>query len=961
MLRRDACVLAAGVLLALSVTSRARGAPDPVHEWVLDARAVSERDLAPSVGDLAGRLDAAPVLGSNPPHVDFGGANRLEVLPKGVLSALPRSAITIEAWAALRTTSDWGAVVGHLQDNGGFEKGWALGNRGRRFTFGLSTAGADDGDGLMTYLDAETPFRLRRWHHVVGAYDGAEMRLYVDAALAATSDAQSGPIAQADSWLAIGAYQDDNELYLLDGAVHSVRLYDRALSDAEVRERYEAGRGLFENAPPLPNPPKSLPPLLIDGPWAAFADQDSATIRWSTDEAAPTVLEFGLGDSLERIADPALTREHAVTVPGLARDTEYAYRVLMPGPNGELATPTYPLDTEFDYTAPRLPDAGPHPPEDAEADLWAGAAQAILERTGVTGGYCIDLGCGDGRLGLEIARRSDLRVVGVSTDRAAVARGRNALREAGLYGTRVTLRCVESLSSLPFPDYTANLVVSSELLRGEGLPAEPSLLERLLRPQGGQAMLGVSGRASADAREELGAWMGGKADVVEEGGVAWARMTRGEPLPGAGEWTHAYGDAGQTANSHDELLRGEAGKTIEVQWFGLPGPNALVDRLARKIGPLSTAGRVFTFGNDRIIAQDAYNGSILWSVEIPGMLRNNIPRDSGNAAATEERLYLAVRDHCWAFNTATGARVASYDVRPDRADESCDWGLVAAVDGRLYGTSVARGGIHTEFRGPRYWWDGKSGEDILNVCADDLFALDPDTGERLWTYEGLILGSTIVIGDGRVCFLESRAPEALESPDRRLGDELWTDAWIVSLDAGAGRKLWEKPLGRSVTPIVTYTVLRDGQLALVRSFDGGYHVAAYAAEDGAERWTAEHAWKSDNHGHHIQHPVLADGRFFLEPRVYDWVTGAPIDVEFPGRSKCGTMTAAEFLLHYRDYNSEVWDLETNTITEFNRLRTNCWLGLISGGGLLMATESGAGCSCNWPIYTSLTYRTKDDY
>jgi hypothetical protein len=95
--------------------------------------------------------------------------------------------------------------------------------------------------------------------------------------------------------------------------------------------------------------------------------------------------------------------------------------------------------------------------------------------------------------------------------------------------------------------------------------------------------------------------------------------------------------------------------------------------------------------------------------------------------------------------------------------------------------------------------------------------------------------------------------------------------------------------------------------------------------------------------------------------VLDWATGTPLDIEFPARSKCGTITAAANLLHYRDFNDEVWDLRTNTTSEFARLRSNCWIGMISGGGLLMSPESGGGCSCSWPVYTSLTYRTKNDY
>ncbi|MGD8240246.1 MAG: PQQ-binding-like beta-propeller repeat protein, partial [Armatimonadota bacterium] len=595
-----------------------------------------------------------------------------------------------------------------------------------------------------------------------------------------------------------------------------------------------------------------------------------------------------------------------------------------------------------------------------------------LEHSGIDRGYCIDYGWADGRLAREIAQRSGLYVVGVSTDRAAVQRGRERLLAAGAYGSRVTLRHVESLDRLPFPDMCANLIVSGELIAGGQLGGDAGEVMRKLRPEGGKAYLGVPRSDGADVtRKQIQEWLKGptsdttpdsgggvRSRIVKGAAGLWAVLHRPDPLPGAGQWTHAYGSAGQSANSGDELVRGEAGTTLEVQWFGLPGPNAMMDRQVRMQGPLSTAGRIFVLGHERVIALDAYNGAILWSMEIPHFRRTNIPRNTGNACASREYLFLAVRDRCWRLDADSGRRGMSYRL----ADDGYDWGYVATDGARLFGSAVRRGSMEAGFAGPQFWFDKRSGADTHNVCSDNLFADRIGDGKRLWTYSnGLIINPTISMGGGQIYFLESRSLEAAGSPGRKLGPELWGDVRLVALSARTGKAIWEQPFDMANQPIVVYLVHHDEQVGVVSSFGGEYDIRVVAARDGSPRWQVRPRWRSNNHGHHIQHPVIARGRLFQEPNVYDWETGAKIDTEFPWRSKCGTITGAANMLHYRDFNDEVWDLDSNTQSEFARLRSNCWIGLISGHGLLMSPVSGGGCSCGWPVYTSMAYRTKDDY
>lgn len=978
------CALTLATLCVL-VTAKAPAAEAPLFEWRFEPAHVAGTSIKALAGGLDATANKPARLSGSPAYIDLDGTEFALIAPKGSPVALPTREITVEAWVSLREAGEWGGFVGYVQDNGSYEKGWVLGNRQDRFCFALSSQGADDGDGVLTYLQASDAVPLRRWCHVVGTYDGANLRVYVNGKPSASSTAQSGDILYDDSDFVLAAYKDDNEHFCVNGGMSLARVYGSCLGPDEVKARYETTRAAFAAAPPLPAPKKVFAPILIDGPWATFDAQSDTIIRWDTQEPCPTSLTFSQKDAAaETVRNDTPTRRHQVRLENLKRNTAYTYTIRVPGADGIRETQAYTLDTRFDYTAPPLPTGvTPYPPNEKGPD-FAQIAREILEQSGIDRGYCLDCGCGEGRLAYELAKRSSLRVVGLSTDAEAVARGREKLLAQGCYGPRITLRHMDSFDELPVPDLSCNLVVSAELLSGGDPPAPAAEVFSKLRPLGGKAyFVAPNGGEGAIEPDALKQWLQGARTppqaAVSATGVPslprdpvfrmtaaqdnlWATLSRPRPLPGAGRWTHAYGDAAQTANSGDRLVRGAAGSTFEVQWFGLPGPNAMVDRLARKQGPLSTAGRLFTLGNDRIIAQDAYNGTIVWSVEMPGLLRNNIPRNTGNACANGSHVFVAMRDRCWRLDAATGRRSASYRIPAMEAEGELLWGYVAVRGDLLVGSAVKRGNFETEYRGPRFWFDSQSGRDVLNVCSEGLFACEIDEGEPAWSYSGgLIINSTISMGEGRLYFLESRVAEAIQAPSRQLGAELWGTVSLVALDARTGRKLWQRPFDHPDAPIVIYLVCSEGRLAAISSLKGEYRIQTFAADDGAEGWKAQDKWRSDNHGHHIQHPVLAMGRLYQEPHVYEWKTGRKLDVVFPSRSKCGTITGAAGLLHYRDYSDEVWDLRTNTASEFSKLRSGCWIGMISGSGLLMSPESAGGCSCRWPIYTSLTYRTKDDY
>ncbi|MFP9060506.1 malectin domain-containing carbohydrate-binding protein [Natrialbaceae archaeon A-chndr2] len=96
-----------------------------------------------------------------------------------------------------------------------------------------------DIDGTSNRFASNTVLEEDRWYHVVVVYDGAaeETRLYVDGQLDTTSQAVSS-IPAYNSSLTIGEL-DTNRGAEFNGRIDEVRLYDRALSTAEVGSLFD--------------------------------------------------------------------------------------------------------------------------------------------------------------------------------------------------------------------------------------------------------------------------------------------------------------------------------------------------------------------------------------------------------------------------------------------------------------------------------------------------------------------------------------------------------------------------------------------------------------------------------------------------------------------------------------------------------------------------------------------------
>jgi outer membrane protein assembly factor BamB len=599
-------------------------------------------------------------------------------------------------------------------------------------------------------------------------------------------------------------------------------------------------------------------------------------------------------------------------------------------------------------------DASPYP-NDRQTQRYANAAKLIIEQTGIEKGYCLVLGDRRGRLACELARKSDLKIVCVEEDAEEVAAARKAIDEAGLYGRVIVHH--GNFDSLPYTNYFANLIVSDKV------PAASSAGEilRVLRPSGGVvALIRLRNKFDLESlsHPSLSVWK-----QRENGNVvmAWAERKQ---LEGAGEWTHTYAEPGNSACSGDKLAKGK----MALQWFGRPGPREMIDRHHRNVPPLYKDGRLFVPGDCVVFAVDAYNGTIEWKIEVPNSRRLGVFLDSGSMAVDDQCLYVAAENKCYGFDVRTGRRRIAYKMPQLIESEPRHWGYVAYSGDILFGSACRQGASYAEtsYEGDNVLWH----RNMKLVVSDYLFAMGKSSNKPLWKYNsGLVLNTTITVGDGRMYFVETSSPKALADklgrmPAKTLFDG--GDQHLVALDARSGKIVFKKKIDVTYFEEPVYLNCADGIVLLSGSRLAErtvrYHYRAFDARSGDVLWDADHGTdlaRDGGHGEYNRHPTIIGETVYAWPYAYNLKTGKKIEGwEFDRHGHgCGGVSASAQALFWRGSNPWMHDLGPGGGPQqlTSSTRQGCWINIIPAGGLALVPESSSGCTCGFAMQTSLAF------
>ncbi|MEO0478110.1 MAG: metallophosphoesterase [Planctomycetota bacterium] len=312
--------------------------PDPVWHWIGTSQRVDADGWRARLGPEA-RLEGEPKIyqDEHGEAVWFDGRDDRAFVADDlgeVRDQLPTRLLTVSAWVSVETPQSWGGIFGVLQDNGGKEKGLIVGYDQSVFTFGLSTTGADDGDGSMTYLKGSTRYEVGRLYHVVATYDGARQRLYVNGNLDAESMTQSGDILYPDEApVTLGCYRDQDEDYRHHGRIREVAMYDLCAKPAWVAQEFIHDAGLSE-LPAVRNWPDEFE-FLVE-PNLQFVTQDGVTVVFETTRPCSAVVRFGEDQETPRLVESdRATTLHQLRMADLKTQMGYFYRVALTDERGE--------------------------------------------------------------------------------------------------------------------------------------------------------------------------------------------------------------------------------------------------------------------------------------------------------------------------------------------------------------------------------------------------------------------------------------------------------------------------------------------------------------------------------------------------------------------------------------------------------------------------------------------------
>jgi outer membrane protein assembly factor BamB len=698
------------------------------------------------------------------------------------------------------------------------------------------------------------------------------------------------------------------------------------------------------------------PLQLTAGPHVRHLAPDSVEITWACGGSPRLELHvFDAGVRVRsvaaRLSEAGEQMSHMVVVNDLTPRKEYTFRITSGEDGTRAETELYVFDSSCD-----VPDR-PRPEGDTNDEASTVVGQ-IIESCGSGPGYAI-LIKDDGPLALELARCTDLQLIVVQPNEDDAASVRAKLTDAGIYGTRAVVHCAP-LDHLPYADQSMNLVFYDLVQHSEPVRAIATEARRVLRPGSGRIWLKTSPQTRFDTAE---AWMrtGVSVRASDQRIVLWHK-----PLKQRGQWSHLYSDPSGKASS-DETLHAP----LQLQWFGRPGPKHMIDRHHRGMSPLVVNGRIFLPGNERLKGVDAFNGSILWDLTLPGFRRVAMMRDSGHLAAQKDEVFAVVRDGCRVIDAATGRWLRTLPLPESKNGAHEYWGYLAVIDDAVLGTTEAAGASfdqHMRDIPARIsFWD-----DVPVVVGKTLFNLDRQSGKPRWVYQNtegsVLLHSTIVTANDGIYFVESRAPEAVAAEDGRITLEVACApgaSWLVALDLASGEKLWERPVELPQIRNVLHAVCAENTIILAGTHNEQRHprydLLAFNTSDGSPSWST-HYLRTDkptngDHGEQDQHPVVIGKTLYSRPYAFDVHTGEKLDFQLDrGGHGCGGLSGSACHLFGRGRNPRMYELDAGPqsgtpVTQVTR--PGCWINMIAADSLLLIPEGSSGCSCAFSIQTSL--------
>lgn len=547
-------------------------------------------------------------------------------------------------------------------------------------------------------------------------------------------------------------------------------------------------------------------------------------------------------------------------------------------------------------------------------------ASAIIQESGVRAGFFVHLDAGDGTLTEALRQNDATQVHGLVTEAGQLDAIRSRVRSSGHYGD-IAFDRFEG-GELPYVDNMVNLLVAESAGR-----ATREEILRVLVPNG--------------------------VAMIKEG-EAWTKIVKPRP-DNIDEWSHYLHDATGNSVAHDDVVA----PPRHLQWVGSPRWSRHHDRMASMSALVSTGGRMFYIMDEgsrvsiqlppkwKLIARDAFNGSVLWKQDIAHWQPHLWPLKSGptqlsrRLVSTENEVYVTLGFNAplSALDAATGELLRTYE-GSDATEEIISTGDI------LY-LVVRKGKAELEDYAPLYGTVGdqaRSREFFWNEEPRVLMAFEASTGKQLWSKKTQISPLTLAAKDSQIYFHDGEK--------------------IVSLHGQSGEIAWES---ESVTRRNAFTFNFGPRLVVYND------VVLYAGGDGkmisSDAKSGEKLWESSFPNSGYQSPqdlMVVDGLVWLapltsgkdsgiytgrDPRTGEIVKSFAPDVDtYWFHHRCYIAKATDnFLIPSRtgiefvDPDKEHWDIH-------HWVRGGCLYGVMPCNGLTYAPPHNCACYPEAKLY-----------
>ena len=275
-----------------------------------------------------------------------GATNYVELIPPNNGGATAADFSTGDFSACIWANPNSGDNQQYLFDkykNTSGDIGWRIEvNAGGSIEFG--TLGST-GNNISATLSSSGTFHL-----ICGVRSGTQLQLWLDDVEATGTDT-GGPtnISNSVAALRIGAIGSVAPNSLYQGQAYGARIYNRALSSAEIQSLYSSNQN--------PELAQAIGPV-ISNITTTNITSTSATIDWSTNESANSQINYGLTSAYGNSTslDSTMTTTHSENVSSLQANTQYHFQISSTDGSGNLSTST---DQTFTTSAQIVTDTTP--------------------------------------------------------------------------------------------------------------------------------------------------------------------------------------------------------------------------------------------------------------------------------------------------------------------------------------------------------------------------------------------------------------------------------------------------------------------------------------------------------------------------------------------------------------------------------------------------------------------------